>query len=343
MTKLAINPTQDILKMLDNLKKRTKSILIKRFGLGLPQKMTLESIGQVYKITRERVRQIENVALEELKKSPKFVSIKKHEIMLIDLLNEHGQIMEHNYLLNEFKKKYNLDNTHNNAIEFVLRVSNCFQFIKENNEIKKTWALSNADLNNSKQIIKSFILNLEGHGKPVSEINLTKNLESKISDSKALISYLSLSKKVLKNPFNEWGLSTWREIIPKGVKDKAYIVLAKHNQPAHFTKITELINQAKFDQKTAVPQTVHNELIKDQRFVLVGRGTYALKSWGYQQGTVAEIISQAIRVSKSLSREEIINKVLAQRFVKKNTIILALQNKQKFQKVNGLYCLAEKK
>lgn len=335
------NPTEDILKMLNGLKKRTKSILIKRFGIGQENKMTLESIGQAYQITRERVRQIESVSLQEFKKSSKVASLKKYEVMLEDLLNEHGQIMEHNFLLLNFRQKHNLEKIHDNAIEFILKVSPKFKLIKENDEIRKTWALANVDLNTSKKVINQFVLNLEGKGRPVAENNLTNNFE--IKDSKTLVSYLSLSKKILKNPFNEWGLSTWREIVPKGVKDKAYIVLEKHNKPAHFTEITKLINQAKFDQKTAIPQTVHNELIKDPRFVLVGRGMYALKRWGYQQGTVAEIIEKIIHVSgKTMPKEQIINQVLKQRFVKKNTIILALQNKTKFQKVNGLYCLAEK-
>jgi len=343
MTKInEFNPTKDILEILSGLKKRTKSILLKRFGLGEKNKMTLESIGQAYKITRERVRQIESVALSELKKSPKIAELKKYEAMLEDLLNEHGKIMEHNFLMSEFRKKYNLDPIHDNAIEFVLKVSSKFSSIKEDEEIKKTWLLVDADLNFSKKVINSFVLNLEGKGKPVLENELSNNFELEIKDSKTLISYLSLSKKILKNPFNEWGLSDWREIVPKGVKDKAYIVLDKFNKPAHFTKITELINSAKFDSKTAIPQTVHNELIKDQRFVLVGRGMYALKKWGFQQGTVAEIIEQVIKESgKTLSKENIINKVLEQRFVKKNTIVLALQNKQRFQRVNGLYCLAK--
>ncbi len=341
MTKInEFNPTKDILEMLDGLKKRTKSILIKRFGLGENCKMTLESIGGAYKITRERVRQIESVSLAELKKSPKIAGLKKYEAMLEDLLNEHGKIMEHDFLMSKFRKKYNLDPIHNNAIEFVLKVSPKFNSIKENDETRKTWSLVDADLDFSKKVIKSFVLNLEGKGKPVLENELSDSFELAIKDSKTLISYLSLSKRILKNPFNEWGLSDWREIVPKGVKDKAYIVLEKYSKPAHFTKITELINNAKFDTKNAIPQTVHNELIKDQRFVLVGRGMYALKKWGFLQGTVAEIIEKVIEKSgKTLSKEDIINKVLEQRFVKKNTIVLALQNKQRFQRVDGLYCL----
>ena len=78
---------------------------------------------------------------------------------------------------------------------------------------------------------------------------------------------------------------------------------------------------------------MHNELIKDARFVLIGRGIYALKSWGYQKGVVADIIEEILRKAGTpLAREQIIERVMKQRMVKKNTIIVGLSNKQKFQK-----------
>ncbi len=337
------DPKQDVLNLLNDLKKRTRDIIIKRFGLNGDNKMTLEAIGKNYKITRERVRQIESAALIELKKSEKVALIKKCEVLLGELLTEHGKIMEHCYLINQFKTKYNLEESHKNAIEFVLKISDKFNLVKENEEIRKTWTLTDADLDLPKNLINSFVVNLEGKGKPVLEDKLSQHLQNEITDSKTLISYLSLSKKILKNPFKEWGLASWKEIVPKGIKDKAFIVLEKHNKPAHFTGITSLINDAKFDNKTAIPQTVHNELIKDGRFVLVGRGMYALIKWGYKQGTVAEIIEKFIGESdKPLSKEEVVNKVSKQRLVKKNTILLALQNKIRFQKINGMYVLADK-
>lgn len=338
------NPQQDILNLLDVLKKRTKNIIIKRFGLDGNDKMTLEAIGKNYRITRERIRQIENAALAELKKSEKISLIKQSEFLLAELLSEYGKIMEHNFLIKQFRKQHNLEKIQDHTVEFILKISNNFNLIKENNETKKTWKLKNANLDYPKKIINSFIFKLENKGKPIKDNQLNEYLKSEIKDSKALISYLSLSKKILKNPFKEWGLVNWKEIIPKGVKDKAHIVLEKYRKPAHFNKITNLINKTKFDNKTAIPQTVHNELIKDSRFVLVGRGMYALTKWGFKQGTVLEIIENFVKdANKPLTKEEIVNKVLKQRLVKKNTIILALQNKAKFQKVNEMFTLAKSK
>jgi hypothetical protein len=89
--------------------------------------------------------------------------------------------------------------------------------------------------------------------------------------------------------------------------------------------------------------TVHNELIKDTRFVLVGRGLYALAEWGYQPGVVKEIISKVLKESKKpLTKEEIVEKVLGQRFVKENTVALNLQDKNRFVKDDkGMYNVRE--
>jgi len=104
----------------------------------------------------------------------------------------------------------------------------------------------------------------------------------------------------------------------------------------HFAEIADRINQISFDRKKANAATVHNELILDEKYILVGRGLYGLKEWGYRKGTVADVIEKVItEAGRALSREEIIEKVLGQRLVKKATINLALMNREKFELVGG--------
>jgi len=66
----------------------------------------------------------------------------------------------------------------------------------------------------------------------------------------------------------------------------------------------------------------------------VGRGLYALSEWGYQPGTVSEIISQVLKQEGPLTKEEIAKKVLAKRLVKENTILINLQNRKLFERDN---------
>jgi hypothetical protein len=164
-----------------------------------------------------------------------------------------------------------------------------------------------------------------------------------INNNKALYALLKASKKVEQNKFGHWGVHNWREIKPKTINDKIYLVLKNHNKPLHFAKISEVINEISFDHKKANAATVHNELILDSKYVLVGRGLYGLKEWGYKKGTVSDVIEAILADEENpISRDEILQKVLERRMVKKATIILALMSKDKFEKVNGKYQLKKK-
>ena len=103
----------------------------------------------------------------------------------------------------------------------------------------------------------------------------------------------------------------------------------------HFTEVATLIDKLAYNlpNKKTYPQTVHNELIKDGRFVLVGRGTYALAEWGYVPGTIKDIITKVLNEKNMpIHKDEIVEKVLAQRLVAKNTVLMNLNNKKNFEK-----------
>ena len=101
----------------------------------------------------------------------------------------------------------------------------------------------------------------------------------------------------------------------------------------HFAEIAAKLDQVKANPKKVTTQAVHNELIKDKRFVLIGRGIYALAEWGYQAGTVADIIEEVLREESPLTKDEIVRRVLARRQVKVTTIALNLQEKPQFERV----------
>jgi hypothetical protein len=108
----------------------------------------------------------------------------------------------------------------------------------------------------------------------------------------------------------------------------------------HFREVATTINEL-FSHKAHIA-TTHNELIKDARFVLVGRGLYALSEWGYTAGVVKEVLKEILEAEGPLSREEIIDKVRKERYVKDNTILVNLQDGNLFKKLaNGTYTIAE--
>ena len=142
----------------------------------------------------------------------------------------------------------------------------------------------------------------------------------------------------IKTHDGKWGLKHWPHVYPRTIRDKAHMVLAQRGQPLHFRDVATIIEefQKKFPGmkiKKILPQTVHNELIKDERFILVGRGTYALSHWGYKEGTVKDIMSSILKEKKGpMTKNELIKETLKQRKVKESTILLNLQDKNMFAK-----------
>ena len=142
--------------------------------------------------------------------------------------------------------------------------------------------------------------------------------------------WLNISKKIGRNPLGEWGRAESPNINVKGIRDYAFLVIRRHGSPIHFREVAEQINKM-FDKKAHVA-TCHNELIKDSRFVLVGRGLYALTDWGYASGVVRDVIANILAKYGPLTKDEIISKVLKERYVKENTILVNLQNQKYFKK-----------
>lgn len=347
MSKLQVNTQKVVDKLLKVLSLRNRDVISRRFGLKNGEKETLESIGQSYSITRERVRQIEEATLSQLRHALKGMEsqIQPYFDLSSSILEEHGGVLKEGDFFRHFSGNSE-PNPVNSAFVLLLSLNEKFKRSAETDVFHSLWILGDPYLERAKQAIEALTKTLEKHGQPVVEAELANIYKRGSRDSispKVLFSYISLSKNVGKNIFDEIGLSHWADVTPKGVRDKAYLVLKRASKPCHFTEITKLINEAGFGSRRANVQTVHNELIKDKRFVLVGRGMYGLVNWGYKSGTVKDVLVDVLKNSREpLSRQEIVTKVLAARFVKENTIHLNLQDSKVFKKLDdGTYVLKE--
>lgn len=322
---------------------RTRDIVSLRFGLKDGQRRTLEAIGQQYGITRERVRQVEEAAFSDLAASS-LVGLLKPAFQTIDnFLNQEGQLAREERMLSSLT---GIDQPHpaRGALFFILSLGQPYQRFVESDKFHPLWANSINALNRLEKLNALLIKKLEGNQEPVS-LDYVLSSAKEVANGlpkRALLSYLDATKQIGQNGFGQFGLAKWPAINPRGAKDKAYIIFKEQNRPLHFREVTELINQANLGNNLAQAQTVHNELIKDNRFILVGRGTYALKEWGYQPGTVKDIIVQTLKQNGSLTKEQILDKVLEARLVKSNTVLINLQNRKYFAREgNGKYSLAK--
>ncbi|MFC1700658.1 HTH domain-containing protein [Patescibacteria group bacterium] len=310
---------------------RTREIIDARFGLLDGKKRTLEFIGERYDITRERVRQIVDSIFYDLKKSDE-VNILNPAFQCIDnYFSQKGNVVREEQLLSDLT---NTDDLHpeRGAIFFLLALGKSYQRSVESNKFYPLWYNSKKAFKKAENVIDVIVKNLEEQKNTVSFdgiLEYINNKKIKITED-VLSSYLDASKQIGANNSNQFGLNKWPEINPRGVKDKAYIIFKEQGKPLHFREVAELINNSNLGSILAQAQTVHNELIKDERFILVGRGTYALSEWGYQPGTVKEVIINILKNSGPLPKDEIIDEVFKSRLVKKNTVLINLQNRNYF-------------
>ena len=343
-----IHPLNLVKEFITQLPPRQRQVIVKRFGLHDGRRCTLEEIGQEWGITRERVRQIEASAIKALKESTMADNIIPVVQHLQQHFVEHGDLRREMKLLEEDldiildKSAESVDQRA--AIFFLLTFADPFSRYAETPEMHATWSINKNTYEKLKLALKSLKSYLKQKNQLLKEQELLESLNKILSTrkfaklpivrtEKSLRSWLDISKEIKPNVYKEYGLTEWPSVKPRGVKDMAYMVMSKYGKPMHFKEMADAINATKFSPKQAHSQTVHNELIKDKRFVLVGRGTYALSEWGYKPGVVKDVIVDVLKnAKKSLSKNEIIEKVQRARMVKPNTIVLNLNNKKYFRK-----------
>ncbi len=314
-----------------DLPQRGKDVVLRRFGLENEEKETLEAIGKSYNVTRERVRQIQEDAISKIKpRTEKYQAIFNY---FTNQFNSYGNLKKEDVLLNLLG-----DERFQNHILFLLTLAEPFSKFSETDEHYSFWTTEPKTLNFPQKTIDTFYKFLLKKKKPVilKDVSVHQILGKDTEREKinrlslqAFQSFLEISKKIHQNKEGFFGLKDWPEINPRGIKDKAYLVFKREQKPLHFNEVAKLIGS------NSNPQSVHNELIKDPRFILVGRGLYALKEWGYKPGVVKDIIVEILKeAKKSLTKKEIIERALKQRLVKENTILLNLNNKKYFSKTS---------
>ena len=340
---LSFKPKNITKKLLSALPDRAKLVVTKRYGLDKDnERMTLEAIGEQYSITRERVRQIEHAALQNIRKSSAYKQEKASFDELYKVVDELGAFLAEDDLLAILSK----DPSARNHVHFMLVVGDAFKKEKEDSEFKHRWHIDQGLSKKVHEALRKLYKNLDDESLiPESEMvqEFLKNLQDvnqKYLTEEIAKRWLSVSKNLDKNPLGEWGKANSSNVRTKGIRDYAFLAMRKHGSPIHFRDIAKQIEKL-FNKKAHIA-TTHNELIKDKRFVLVGRGLYALSEWGYLSGVVKDVIEKVLDKNGPLTKEEIIQKVLKERYVKENTILVNLQNSKFFKKdKEGRYRYAE--
>ena len=320
---------KDILGTID--RDREREIIARRFGL-YDRKETLEQIGDLLGITRERVRQLEKAIMARLKAmaDEDLPHIKDVERTFVTHLHEMGRVARVSELTDRVSE--NADERTRAHVSFLATLAPNIAVVDENDYYHH--AVGIAENHDDKQIkshVDAIAKIIKEHGEPITPVDLHAKTDHQHPDR--VQAFASVSKK-LATLNGVWGLHRWPTVNPKNIRDKIYVILSENGKPLHFSDIAKAIKDSDFKRKDVTTQAIHNELIKDKRFVLIGRGIYALKEWGYSQGTVADVIAGVLKKEGGpLHRDEIVKRVLKSRQVKETTILLNLQGKAQFKRV----------
>ncbi|MFO7807301.1 MAG: sigma factor-like helix-turn-helix DNA-binding protein [Candidatus Moraniibacteriota bacterium] len=350
--------------VLSQARERGQKVFILRFGLNGKQPWSLAKIGKSMNITRERVRQIESENFNKIKKSQKGEDFDKFEQKALAIIQKRQGICEKMLL-----KTSLVDNPSEkeiNQLIFLLNCSKKINYKKETVHLQGYWTINN-EINPQKISAFSELLTkiIKKQKKPllfneIKNIIQKEEIDSFFKKNGILETCLILNKNLKRNILGEWGLKSWSTVSERGNKEKAYLVLKKQQKTLYYKDITNYINnywstkpnpaildevayRQTYEEKNrrSLAQTVHNELIKDERFVLVGRGIYGLKEWGLKKGTVKELIIELLKNKQEpLHSKEIIDYVLQNRKVKRMTVLVNLADKNIFEKLSkGRYTL----
>ena len=328
---ITFKPRKVVKDLLAGLPERARQIIKMRYGLEADDGMTLEAIGQTYSITRERVRQIEDFTLKSIRKSEAMTATTDVFNELKAAMEEYGGVVHEQEFLTYLVK----DEPTQNNLHFLLVLGDAFEKLREDEIFHHRWTIYSNYAKSVHQSLENLCSRLSENDLLSESDMVTKFLESLnegISPERAKVHarrWLALSKNIGQNPIGEWGLTKSPNVKVRGIRDYAYLIMRQHGSPMHFTEVAKAIGTT--FKRQANPATCHNELIKDDRFVLVGRGMYALTEWGYQKGVVRDVIRALIKKNGAMSKEEILNKVMKERYVKENTILVNLKNPKYFK------------
>lgn len=321
-------------------REREREIISKRFGL-FDRKETLEQIGESLGITRERVRQLEKAVINKLKASAEnnqIPDIDELQSTLIKALEDNGKVTRV-FILSE---KLTTENSKldQSRIAFIATLCPKLSMIDENDHFFQSVSITDPlSVTSVKKKVGELVSVIKDIGSPSKIEDIANKAGFEVDQSQGL----ATTSKDLATLNGRWGLLKWPEVNPKNIRDKIYVILKESGKQMHFNEISDAIKSSDFKRKNVTTQAIHNELIKDKRFVLIGRGIYALKEWGYKKGTVSEVITDVLlSAGEPLHRDEIIKQVLKSRHVKETTVLLNLQNKDKYKRVSkGTYTLLE--
>lgn len=331
------DPIEILTQLISILNDKEKAVIKRRYGLENQPIETLAAIGEDFKVTRERVRQIQAYSLKKLQRNARQSNLTAIHQWAQTLLKEHGDIVTETKFESQLCIKFP---EYKEAIQELKLATILFDDIcHETNKIhfRPHFRKCDVSIGTIKLICKTARKLLGDRNDIMSQNQLLSQIQENLRNGdvnyrkKLILAALKLDRRITVKS-DSISLTSWRHVNPKTLYDKILFTLRKGKKPLHFTDITNQIVDANFDRKSVSQQAVHNELINKDEFVLVGRGVYALKEWGYKRGTVTDVIIDILKNEGAQQYHQLIENVLKRREVKPITVQININNKDLFHR-----------
>lgn len=333
------------MNVLSSLSSKESSIISRRIGLS-GERETLQEIGNDYHITRERVRQIEDSGIRKIGRIIRSTNFSKVQEIGESILRLNGSIMTKDKLVSAIADELKIEQDVNlGIIEVILQANFNINKSKPQLGTKTYFYFPEISKKLIAEVHKEAVKLLKKKGdimeRPALYEMIKINLFATFGkiDVVLIDSVLDIFTDLIKGEERFIGLTKWKILNPGTLKEKAIYVMKKEQRPIHFVELSNLVSNY-FSEAVKIA-TIHNELIRNPEFVLIGRGIYVLAEWGFKSGTVLDVLTDVLGKAKwPMITEEIISKVLKVRQVKRTTIYMNLQNRNYIERVGrNLYQL----
>ena len=323
-----------------------KDVVRRRFGLHAP-KETLQEIGDDYGVTRERIRQIQNRAMDGI--TPK---AKKH-IIILSLSTKARQhlgkvgVKREKTVTKDFARTHNISEKGESLLAFLILLSEKLHHHEETNEMHSFISASEKQTRLAKHVLKKILAKFASNPEKTYtgaevlsfvEKEIHKHIGVKAKEDE-LYDFLRILKPIGRNPFGQFGLLDHNQITPSSLAHKILYLLENQGKPMHFNEIFQslkgmdeindefLSNRWK---KNYNRSSIQNHLIMNPEFVWIGRGTYALKKWGYKEGNVFDRMVELVKKNKSIQKEKLYELLSVEKQFSKITFEVYIRNKKYF-------------
>ena len=320
-------------KALQALSEQQREVIVLRFGLDGRKKQVLQEIADEYSLTRERIRQIQKKGVELLKGDKCMEELSSAINQIDTALRACGGVADEDTICAVCEVSTKAER---NYIHLLLVIGGDFYLSPETDTIQKYWYVEEKNKNAIDTVLSNIHREFEKNKNNLIDKKQMEKMYTTITNLHQgnipdFSTVMNLSRRLGTSPFGEWGMREHPEVSLSGLSGYIRSVLRDAGKPLHFREISERVSKLREDGFCNV-FSCHNELVRRKEFILVGRGLYALEDMGYRPGTIVDIITMGIKERGPMTKQEIVDFVKNERYVKTQSIILTLGKKDLFRK-----------